>query len=206
MKLSKILGVAAVAALALLAFANTVSATTLETNGVKQSGGVGLDATLSGSATLESVSGTFANTCSTSTVKGTTSVVSGPTVSGPIEDAVVGGNTVVSGLTFANCTHGPVEVKKGGSLSIERIGTTTNGTVRSIEAEVKVPVTVLGIVVSATCTTAAGSGTDLGTLNGTAAGATSITINAILSCSGMLPSARWTATYVITGHSIGVVA
>jgi hypothetical protein len=68
---------------------------------------------------------------------------------------------------------------------------------------VTVPVTIFGSVVSTTCTT---SETDIGTLTGTAASPTHIDISAILSCGGVLPSARWTATYRITGHSIGAVA
>jgi len=200
MKLSKILGVAAFAALALMAFASTASAeTTLETNGTeKPSEAVTLETTLTSSATLESTSGVFSNTCSTSTVSGTTeSDGEGAKFTGP----KVSGN--VSALSFSNCTHSPVVVNSRGSLSVERIGTTTNGTVKSSGASVTVPVTVFGSVVSTTCTTTA---TDIGTLNGTASGASSITLNAILTCSGVLPSARWTGTYTVTGHSIGVVS
>jgi hypothetical protein len=192
MKLNKILGLVAVAALALMAFASTASATTLETNGVKQSGAVTLEATLSGSAILKSTTGSFANTCSESTVKGTTSVFTGTTASGN-----------VSSLTFENCTHEAIVVNSKGNLSVERIGSTTNGTVRSSGASVLLEVTVLNFLVGTTCTT---SNTDLGTLDGVSAGATKITINANLTCSGLLPSANWAATYVITGHAIGVTA
>jgi hypothetical protein len=194
MKFTKILGVVAVAALALMAFASTASATTLETNGVKQSGSVTLEATLKGSATLSSTAGAFANTCNASTVKGATSTTTGATVSGNI-----------SALSFTSCTHEKVKVNSMGSLSVERIGETTNGTVRSNGASVTVPVTVFGSIVEVTCTT---SNTDIGTLTGTASGTSSthITINAILSCSGLLPTAKWIGTYVITGHAIGVVA
>jgi hypothetical protein len=193
MKLSKILGVAAFAALALMAFASTASATTLETNGVTQSGGVTIKSTASSTITLESTSGVFSNTCSTSTVEGTTSVTSGTTVSGSI-----------SALSFSNCTHSPVVVVSKGSLSVERIGTTTNGTVRSSGAEVTVPVTIFGSVVSTTCKT---NNTDIGTLTGSSvSGGSKITLSAILECGGVLPSARWTGTYTITGHGIGVVA
>jgi hypothetical protein len=195
MNLSKILTLVAVGALALMAFAGTASATTLETNGVKQSGSVTLQATLKGSTTLSSTAGAFANTCLASTVKGATSTTTGATVSGN-----------VSSLSFSNCVpHGPPVVNSAGSLSVERIGETTNGTVRSTGANVTVPVTVFGSIVEVTCTT---NNTDIGTLIGTASGTSSthITINAVLSCSGLLPTAKWTGTYVITGHAIGVVA
>jgi hypothetical protein len=197
MNVKKMLGLAIVAALALMASASTASAeTVLEKNGASTSEDLTLEATLTSSSTLESTSGVFANTCSSSTVVGTTESdgmapnFTGPTVSG-----------AVSLLSFSNCTHSPVVVNSRGRLSIERIGTSTNGTVRSNNANVTVPVTVLGTVVSTTCTT---SNTDLGTLNGVASGATSITLSAILECGGVLPSARWTGTYTITGQSIGV--
>jgi hypothetical protein len=204
MKLSKILGVAAVAALALMAFASTASATTLETNGVKQSGAVTIEASLTAgtSAVLKDTSGAFANTCTTSKVEGTTSVFTGTTVSGPI-----------STLSFTNCTHEKVEVIKAGSLSIESITGTTNGTVRSSGAEVKVPVTIFGGIVTATCTT---NNTDIGTLTGTASHAVGaeMDINAVLNCGSFLPSAKWEGKYILTTpgtttgtrHAIGVVS
>jgi hypothetical protein len=152
MKPSKILGIAAIAALALMAFASTASATTLETNGVTQRGAVTWDWSLVGSATMESTSNVPLATCTGTTWQGTTSVFTGTTVSGP-----------VSSLSFSSCTHSPVVVNTKGSISIERIGTTTNGTVRSSGTSVTSPMTVLGSVVSVTCTT---SNTDIGTLNG----------------------------------------
>jgi hypothetical protein len=202
MKLSKILAVAALAALALMAFASTASAadTALETNGVDQSSAaVTIEATASSSITLESTSGVFANTCSGSTVKATTVSdgvapnFTGPRVSGPI-----------SVLSFTNCTHSPVVVNSKGSLSIERIGTTTNGTVFWSGTNWTYPVTIFGSVVSTTCTT---NNTDVGTLTGSStSGGSKITLSAILECGGVLPSARWTGTYTITGHGIGVIA
>jgi hypothetical protein len=196
MKLSKILGIAAVAALALMAFASTASATTLTTNGVLQTGPVTLHATLKGSAVLKDTSNTFANTCTESTVHGVTSVFTGTYVSGPITKG---------GLTFKKCTHETVIVHKEGTLSVDRIGTTTNGTVRSSGAEVTVPVTLFGGIVTSTCTT---NETDLGTLTGATSGtnASEIHINAVLNCGSFLPSAKWEGTYIITGHNIAVEA
>ena len=197
MNLKKILGLAAVAALALMAFASTASAATLETGGVKQSGAVALHATLSGSATLESTSGVFSNTCSVSTVAGTTSVFTGtPTGS-------------VSALSFTGCIHSPVTVHSKGEIFVSRIGSTTNGTVFSSGADVTVPIeSIFGSTTVVTCTT---NNTDIGELTGVAVGTATIHVNAILECSGILPSARWTATYNLTttsgaGHAIGLTA
>jgi hypothetical protein len=197
MKLTKILGVAAVAALALMAFASSASATTLEKNGVTQSSAITIESSLTPGSTLilRDTSGTFANTCTSSTVSGSDSTqTTGTSVSGPI-----------SALSFTNCTHSPVVVDEKGSLSVERIGTTTNGTVKSTGAKVTVPVTIFGSIVTATCTT---NGTDIGTLTGVGAtgGPSEINVHAILNCGSFLPSATWAGTYAITNGNIGVVA
>jgi hypothetical protein len=193
MKLSKILGVAAVAALALMAYASTASATTLETGGLKQSGAVTLEASANGSILLSATGGGFANTCTASNVLGTTSTFTGTTVSGPI-----------SSLTFSKCTNEPVTVDAAGTLSVEAITGTTNGTVRSNGAKVTVP-SPFGTL---TCTT---SNTDIGTLTGVAVGTATMDINAVLNCGIFLPSAKWEGKYNLTtnggkeGHAIGVV-
>jgi hypothetical protein len=202
MKLTKMFGLVAVAALALMAFAGTASATTLKTNGVTQSGAVTLEGSLSGSATLSDTSNTFANTCKSSTVKGTTTVFTGTTVSGPIFDEVKEEKTIV-GLSFGSCTHEKVVVDKGGSLSVEVIGSGPNGTVRSSGAEVTVPATIGSSIITVNCKT---SSTDLGTLTGTTSGTSTIHINAVLNCGFFLPSAKWVGTYNITGHSISVTS
>jgi hypothetical protein len=193
MKLSKMFWLLAVAALALTAFASTASATTLETNGVKQAGAVTINASLLGSSTLSDTSNTFANTCKTSTVIGaSTTWQTGTSVSGPI-----------SILSFSSCTHEKVVIDTRGTLSVERIGFTTNGTVRSSDTEITIPATIGSSIVTVECET---FHTDIGTLTGTASGTSTIDINAVLNCGFFLPSARWVGTYNITGHSIGVVA
>jgi hypothetical protein len=183
MKLSKMLGVAAVTAVALMAFASTASATTLATNGVTQNGAVTLEASLTTETTalLSDTSQILANTCTRSSVEGATSVFTGTTVSGPI-----------STLSFTSCTFEPIVVHKAGSISVETIGAGPNGTVRSTGAEVTVPTGVFGTV---NCKT---SNTDLGTLTGSESGTAEIDVNAVLNCGLFLPSARWNATYVLT--------
>jgi hypothetical protein len=192
MKGSKIVKAAAIAALALMVFAGSASATTLTTNGVLQTGAVALEATLTGSATTKDTSNTFANTCTASTIKSKTSTTTGTGVGGPVES-----------LSFSKCTHETVEVVKTGTLSTEKIGATTNGTVRSTGAEWKVPSTIFGSTVLMICTT---SETDIGTLTGKTTGTSVLDINAVLNCGSFLPSAKWEAAYNITGHAIAVEA
>jgi opacity protein-like surface antigen len=192
MNFKMILGFATIAVLVLMAVASAASATTLVTNSVTQSGPVTLKETLIGSVEVKSTSGVFTNTCSSSTVGGTTSVFTGATVSGSI-----------STLSFSNCTHEPIVVNSKGSFSIEVVGGGPSGTVRNSGVSLTMPVTFGGSVFSVTCTT---SNTLIGTLDGVSTGTTKITINAILTCSGLLPSANWIGTYVITGHSIRAVS
>jgi hypothetical protein len=192
MKLTKMLGLVVAASLALMAFAGTASATTLETNGVKQSGGVTINASLSGSATLSDTTNSFANTCKASTVSGTTTFFTGTVVSGPI-----------STLPFSSCTHEKVVVDAKVTLSIEYISGTTTGTVRSTGAEITVPTTIGSSIITVNCKT---SNTDIGILTGNTSLTSPIHINAVLNCGFFLPSARWLGTYNITGHSIGEVA
>jgi hypothetical protein len=193
MKLTNMIGIVAVAALALMAFASTASATTLETNGVKQTKAIELKASLSGSSILRDTSGNFANTCTQSTAAGSnTTSVTGTTVSGPI-----------SSLSFTKCTHESIIVDKLGSLSIEWLKE-TSGTVRASGAEVTVPVTIFGGVVKATCTT---NNTDLGTVTGVSSGNAPLALNAVLNCGTFLPSAKWEATYLFTGPAgLGVTS
>jgi hypothetical protein len=202
MKLTKILRATAVAALALMAFAGTASATTLETNGVKQTGEIELRGSLKPgtSESLKFTEGGFfsLNTCTASTVIGKDSTAkTGAAVSGPL-----------SLLAFTSCRHEKVVVHKPGSLIIEWIKGTTNGTVRSSAAEVTVPTEFFpGSTTVVTCTTNA---TDLGTITGVASGSATIDINALINCGFVLPCVRWEGTYVITtstggAHAIGVV-
>ncbi len=183
MKLSKILGVVAVAAMAAMAFASTASATTLEVGGVARNAAVSIEATLaSGASTiLTDTFGVPANTCTTSTLKGSTSSpFSGTTVGGPI-----------STWDTSNCLEGNWTTDATGTLSVERIGTTTNGTVRSSGAKFTVP-SPFGTL---TCTT---SNTDIGTLTGVASGAAKLDLNAVLSCT-VIGTAKWSGTYTLTG-------
>jgi hypothetical protein len=198
MKLTKILGIAAVAALALMAFASSASATTLEIKGAKQTTEVKLEATLASgtSAVLTNTPESFGNTCSVSTVAGKTEKTFTTAGSGPI------GGPITS-LGFSKCTHETVKVNTNGTLSVEWIKGTTNGTVKSTGASVTTPVALFGGTTNVTCTTNA---TDLGTITGSKEGNATMDINAVLNCGALLPSALWKGTYTVTSPlGLGVV-
>jgi hypothetical protein len=188
MKHLKILGLAAVAAMALMAIgASTASATTLAVGGSKTNSAVKIEASLETgtSAKLQKTDGTFANTCTTSKVVGTTSVFTGTAVSGPLAEKE-------TGLSFGSCTTEKVTVDASGSLSVEWISGTTNGTVKSSGAKVTVP-SPFGTL---TCET--GTGTDVGTLTGTKTGSATMDIKAVLNCGFLAPSATWEGSYWVT--------
>jgi hypothetical protein len=85
-----------------------------------------------------------------------------------------------------------VTVHKPGALKVDWISGTTNGTVFPEEAQV----TSGSPIGTLNCTT--GAGTHIGTLVGAATGGHAVmNINAVLNC-GIIPSARWEATYKVT--------
>jgi hypothetical protein len=187
MKYLKMIGLAAIAAAALMAFvgAGTASATTLAVGGTAQTNSVSITATLASgtSALLKDEFGTTTDTCTTSEVKGATE--------GTFTGTSVGGK--ISTLTFSNCSHTTTVIATG-SLKVEA-PSGGNGTVSSSGAEVTVQSTFFGA--SAICKT--GAGTKIGTLTGT----TDTTkhavmdINASINC-GILGAASWTGTYTVT--------
>ena len=201
MKYLKILGLAAIAAMALTAFAaSSAGATSLEVGGVKQEGKVALSASIETgtSAVLSRTDGTLANTCTVSNVAGETESGFTTTPTGAI-----------SSLTFEECTR-PVTVHKPGKLYVEYevikhivkhengvetvvAETKTDGTVFSEEAEVTVS-TPFGTV---NCKT--GAGTRIGILTGVKEGNATMDINAVLNCGFLLPSASWRGAYTMTG-------
>jgi hypothetical protein len=191
----KMIGLAALAAMALMAVAaGSASATTLEIHGVTKNSSVSLEASLKAgsSAILRQTSADFVDTCTSSTVKGATSTFTGTTVSGGI-----------STLTFGNCTH-TTHVHKPGSLSVEHIKNTTNGTVRSSGAQVTVQSTTFGATLNCTA-----NNTHLGVLTGTADTTkhASLKINAVVNCGFFVPSALWEGEYTVTSPTgLGVSA
>jgi hypothetical protein len=185
-----ILATLAALALSALAGASTASATTLEIGGVAQNSSVTIEATVAagGSVLLTDTSGVPGNTCTTSTVEGATVAL--------FTAAAVNANVNV--LAWAGCGEGNPVTDAAGTLSVEHIAGTTNGTLRSTGAKVTVP----SLFGTLTCTT---NNTDLGTITGVAAGHATMDINAVLSCT-IIASARLTGTYTVTGPTgLGVV-
>jgi hypothetical protein len=197
MKFLKMLGLAAVAAAALMAFvgAGTASATTLSVGGISKNETVTIEASLKTgtSLILKDEFGTTTETCTVSKFKGTTTWTvdetlvrtdnkyTGYRVEGPLSE-----------LTFGSCTHTTTVLAKG-NLSVTWTSG-TNGTVSSNGAEVTFQSTFFGA--SAVCKT--GAGTNIGTLTGVKEGSSTIDLNAKINC-GILGSSSWTGTYVTTG-------
>ena len=183
MKYLKMLSLAAIAAAALMAFAGPASATTLSVGGVTKNSSVSIEASLKSgtSAILKDKNGTTNDTCTGSSVSGSTSTFTG-TPSG-----------AVSALTFTGCSHTTTVITKG-NLSVTWTSG-TNGTVSSSGAEVTVKSTVFGV--SAICKT--GAGTAIGTLTGVSSGSATMDINATTLDCGALGTSSWTGTYVTTG-------
>jgi hypothetical protein len=189
MRFTKALGIIAATACALMAFASAASATTFRIGTATQTSDVNFEASLSAAASLL-VTDTFgveANTCTGSNIKWSDSArTSGTTIEGP-----------VSLLNWSGCSEGSPTVDAGGSISLERIGTTINGTVRWTGAKLTVP----SFFGTLTCTT---ENTDMGTLTGTTntfAHAT-IDINAVVSCTG-IGTSKWSGTYTLTSPQGG---
>lgn len=199
MKHVKMLGLAAVAAMALLAFvgASSASATVLcKTTPTLGSpcaspypAGTTIDATLEETATLETLEGTVLDECTGSTIKGTTSNKGSST-------ETVSGNA--SELTWTGCTR-ETKTTVLGSLEIHNISGTHNGTLTGSGFSV----TVNGIF-NTSCIYGTGTGLDLGTLNQSTSGTTpaTIKINAEVprTVSNFLcpQKTRWTASYLVT--------
>ncbi|HEV2858726.1 MAG TPA: hypothetical protein VGW80_10025 [Solirubrobacterales bacterium] len=195
MKYLKILGLAAVAAAALMAFAGSASATVLCNNNTsttactsKVTAGTAIKSELNGgSATLETTGGTVLVTCTGSTVAGTVENAGGSA-------ATVGGK--ITALTWSGCSK-EVKTLVNGELEIHHIAGTDNGTLTAKNTQV----TVNGLFENESCIYGAGTGTDLGTLVGGAPA--TLSISALVkrqTGSGALCPAetRWTASYKVT--------
>src|SRR5690242_2740943 len=182
----KTLGLAAMVAMALTAFAaSSASATTLEVNGVTQNASVSLSASLESgtSLTLARTDGSLANTCTSSTfAQNSASPFTGTKVTGPL-----------SSLTLGGCT-GTGTVDKAGKLYVEHISGTTNGTVFLEEAELTMQSSFFEPEVNCRL----GAGVDIGTLTGVKSGTAILDMNAVLNCGFLLPSASWKGAYTVT--------
>jgi hypothetical protein len=183
MKYIKMLGLLAVSAAALMAFAGSASATTLTSSG-------GATPNIVATAGATSLDGAFTTvTCLNSEVAGSvTGHGAGVPASGPI-----------STLDFRECNF-PVTVNKAGTLAVHGTTTTGNGTLTSSGAEVAIHTSV-GTCVFTT------SNTDVGTVTGS-----NVTGgHAVLDITGKIPrtagnflcgsSGTWTGSYTISTPS-----
>jgi len=187
----KKLGLAGVAAVALMAFAGagSASATTLEVNGVAQGGSVAFSLTLepSTSILLKDSLGTTADTCTEASINGSTE--------SPFTGATVTGSVTI--LIVNKCTH-TWDILAKGKIHFAWISSTTNATVSLSGVQWTILSTAFGI--SATCNT--GAGTDIGVLTGATttnnpSDRATLDLNGKVSC-GILGSASLTASFVAT--------
>jgi hypothetical protein len=177
MKYVKILGLAAVAAMALMAFvgAGTASATVLCSTNT--------------SARWEETAANVLETCTGGKIKGEI------TNAGSSTEAVKIKATEVSwtGCTVATTTNGL------GSFEIQNITGTSNGTLNMSSGFKFTQNTVL----FGSCTYGSGTGIDMGTLTGGAAGSVGIDVNTVLGeGSGICcASAKWSEHFTLTSPS-----
>lgn len=192
MKHIKKLGIAAIAATALMALAaGSASATTLEVGGVTKNSSVTISGELKSGSTvvLSRTDGTLANTCTSASGKGASvSPFTGTKVTGGVSERSVSG-----------CSAGTPTIHQNGQIYVEHSSGTTNGSVFSENAEITAP-TSLGFTVN--CKT--GEGTKMGTLTGTSSGQAIVHVNAVLNCGFLLPSASLITT--LAGEELGISA
>ena len=185
MKHLKMLGLFAMAAAALMAFAGSASAATFTApSGTTYTGKV--SASLEGSALLNA--GLFTDTCTSSTVAGELTTNTETHATGP-----------TTNVSFSNCTVTTTTLSSKGTLTIAKGTKTVSGT------GVEVTTGAFGF----TCIYGLGAGTTLGTAKNTASGVT-LAISAKLplqpgSSGGCSSPATWTANYIVTSPAASVV-
>lgn len=191
MKYLKMLGLAAIAAMGLMAFvgASSASATTLSSEGKNLPAGTTILASLTGSAELKETGGQVLDTCTAGTVHLVTANETGSSINTSGEVGITWGETGTA------CTH-TTDTIKGGTGSITYTSG-LNGTVVSSSAEVTVETAGLSCIYGT-----ASTGTTLGVLQGSTTANATLEINVpVLKKGGafLCPgSAVWKAKYVVT--------
>ena len=185
MKHLKILGLAALSAMASMSIAGatTASATTLEVGGVTKNESISITASLKAGTSIftKDTFGFSTTTCTEGHGAGSTSKFSGTRVTGETSE-----------FTYGGCNH-PTSIHNPGQIYIEWTSG-TNGRVYLENGEATAYSTIHGTYVRCT----SGEGTAIGTLTGTASGHAELHINATINCSPHLSSARWTGTLIVT--------
>lgn len=214
MKYLKMLGLAGIAAIGLIAIAEagSASATVLcETNVTSGCGnswdvGQGTDIDFSlepnSSALLKETPfpggfGLTIATCTESTAKGPTTNTSGTAVTGQL-DETLNAQGDPRGLTFGNCTN-TVTVRKAGSFTIKNGPGTKNGEVQSTNATL----TIVAFGLNCLYETATDQ---IGTITGNVNSAPTLDISARITSTNGCPEAVWTASYGYTGTTNFAVA
>jgi hypothetical protein len=205
MKYIKMLGLAAIAAAALTALVGVGSAsavTLCEENvstGCKvhvNSGGT-IDFSAEDSVKLAGPFGITIDTCTVSTVQGTT----GNTGADDTTTAVTG---TVTTLTFTGCTH-PTKAIKNGTLSVTASGTAGNGSVTSSGATVEIS-ELPNLFGNPPICNYVTEKTSLGTLTASATASTFDIAATITSETANCPNGTWSGHYVSTGTVIKAVS
>lgn len=200
MRYVKILGLAAVAAAALMAFvgAGTASATVLcSTNtspcpaGQKWPLGTQIEFTVATgtSASWLGTEGEAISTCTGGKLKGEI------TNSGSATEAV---KIKVSEDTWSSCTFSTVSLELG-SLEVTNISGTSNGSIK-MSSGFKFT---MNNAITGSCVYGSGTGIELGTLKGGGSKEAGIDVNAVLGQGTGIccPSAKWSEHYTLTGPS-----
>jgi hypothetical protein len=203
MKYIKMLGLAAVAAMALMAFVGVGSASAVTlcenfqtTNCTSHvNSGQEIDFSAEDSIKLAGPFGIVIDTCTESTVKGTTSNTGADDESVPVTGTV-------TSLTFGKCIR-LTTVIAGGTLSVKGSGTGGNGTVTSNDATVTIHE--IPSPFPSTCEYVT-TNTPIGTLTKSATAATFDIEATINSLTANCPSGTWSGHYVSTGTTIRAIA
>jgi hypothetical protein len=195
----KALGLAAVAAMALMALlgAGSASATVLCTTTTTPCGiGWHIDKLVlsaTGSMSQHSTGGALESTCTGSSATATKNSTGSSTTT-PV------GTVVTAALIWEGCNQ-KTETLEGGELEVHRIAGTHNGTVTAIGFKVTM------VIAGVSCTFGAGAGIHLGVITG---GTPAILhLNAVVNKvagSFLCPAdSVWEATYQITNHTAAFV-
>jgi hypothetical protein len=192
MKHVKMLGLAAMAVAATMAFAvSSASATELYSGATTLKSGTTIESSLSGTASLTTTGGTVLDTCTGGGVTGKTTNTGGAGVS-------VTGSVATSGVTWSGCT-GTTDTLEGGTQE----WFFTSGTEATVKGK-GFKVTVLASeFFGGTCSYTLGTGTTLGTLKGSTTSnatlAVNIVVNGATGNSFLCPSdTKWVANYTVT--------
>ena len=196
MKYLKMLGLAAIAAGALMAFvgAGTASATELTCSaGVMCAAPTHIHAVNEGTVTLDPIIGNIE--CTESTVTGRANTGSSTTTVESVNEK--GAASELEALTFGGC-NATITVEKKGSLEVHTRTASAdgNGTLTSKGAQIKI------VFNGITCTATTGTGTDIGTLTGSknTKSTATLDIEATIPLDGAFcgGSASWTGKYLVT--------